>query len=977
MRLYVYVLEAKDLLLKNNTISYAKLQVGASKTKSKTRTLASSGSDPVWNEEFVFRVHDIADQLTVSVYQSGHPDVPYLAGQVRIPVWSLTDQRNHTLPPTWFSLHLNSDSTANHMHHNTCGKVLLTLSLQGRGDDVAIRPFSTTMDSSEAEDPPTNSDRDSCSPRTHKTPQKKKLIKAFTNHLDKLLCKNEETTKSDESSDISSTPSEYEDSISETSIVGSSFEEAINTMLCRGNEQEMPEDLHGGLLVDQNYALPSKDLNTLLFAPESQFQKDLSQVRGIIDMQEGPWTRKMGELMSLTRVVTYTKPPSKLLKAVKATEEQTYVKAYNGEYAVIVAVDTPDVPYGNTFRIEILYKICTSPEFAAAEDSSRLVVSWGIKFHQTTMMKGMIEGGARQGLKENFDLLAAMLAKHAKVLNCPAESMEKDNVLETLHQERVSDWELALDFFWNPTLITSGIVIILLQHVHKMVSYFIDARLQMGSDHGVKAQGDGWVVTVAIIEAVNLAALESSGSSDPFVVLTCSGKTRTSSVQLQTCAPLWNEILEFDAMEEPPSVLDVEVFDFDGPFDQACSLGHAEINFLKHTSSELADFWIPLKGKFAMSLQSKLHLRIFLENNNGVETVKEYLTKMEKEVGKKVRLHLDLRSPHKNSAFQKLFGLPPEEFLIKDYLCYLRRKFLLQGRLFLSARIAGFHGNLFRHRTKFFFLWEDIEDIKVLPPSLASIGSPTLLIVLRKGRGEDAKHGAKSQDPEGRLQFYFQSFASLDVATRTIKALWKARALVPEQKVILNEDQDDDEYQGDARENTEVVNSLDANMIKIYSADLSVDMTSLLEMFDGGILEHKVMAKSGCLEYMTTQWETIKPRVYERRVSYKFSHHVSVFGGEVNCLQVKSPLKDDKGCVLNEVLIFQDIPFSDYFHVHVRYQIGEHDDKEGCKCDVYLGIEWLKSNKFRQRITRNVNDMFACRLKEIFDFVKEEILLAT
>lgn len=85
-------------------------------------------------------------------------------------------------------------------------------------------------------------------------------------------------------------------------------------------------------------------------------------------------------------------------------------------------------------------------------------------------------------------------------------------------------------------------------------------------------------------------------------------------------------------------MLDVEVFDFDGPFDQDSSLGHAEINFLKHTSAELADIWVPLEGKIALSSQSKLHLRIFLDNNNGVETIRDYLTKMEKEVGKKVGL---------------------------------------------------------------------------------------------------------------------------------------------------------------------------------------------------------------------------------------------------------------------------------------------------------------------------------------------------
>lgn len=83
-------------------------------------------------------------------------------------------------------------------------------------------------------------------------------------------------------------------------------------------------------------------------------------------------------------------------------------------------------------------------------------------------------------------------------------------------------------------------------------------------------------------------------------------------------------------------MVDVEVFDFDGPFDQAVSLGHAEINMLKHTSTELADMWVPLEGKLAQASQSMLHLRIFLDNNNGVDTIKEYLSKMEKEVGKKV-----------------------------------------------------------------------------------------------------------------------------------------------------------------------------------------------------------------------------------------------------------------------------------------------------------------------------------------------------
>lgn len=103
MKLYVYVLEAKDLSVKD---SYVKLQVG--KHKSKTRILRNTMM-PVWNEEFVFRVHDMDEELVVSLFH--HDDEPRvfhgsrdLVGRVRIPVWSIAAEENHTLLPTWFPL---------------------------------------------------------------------------------------------------------------------------------------------------------------------------------------------------------------------------------------------------------------------------------------------------------------------------------------------------------------------------------------------------------------------------------------------------------------------------------------------------------------------------------------------------------------------------------------------------------------------------------------------------------------------------------------------------------------------------------------------------------------------------------------------------------------------------------------------------------------------------------------------------------
>ncbi|KAI3942052.1 hypothetical protein MKW92_001768 [Papaver armeniacum] len=1019
MRLYVYVLEAKEL--SSSTLQggatnalVVKLQVG--KYKSKTRVL----KNPVWNEEFVFRVHDMDDELIVSVYEYNseqdhglffnnvHGEL--LLGKVRVPVWSVINEDKQTLPPTWFSLN-GKDS----------GKVLLSLSLRG-GDNSPVLPC------------PSHSRENVSSPELfhdilntkavpRKIPEGKHLMKTIANRLEKIFhnhkhddsCKSDSSRNEDFSSDISCTTSDYEDCMDEPLSSTNTFEDNMELMESRNEERDVPANFTG-ILLDQTYMVSPKDLNMVLFMPDSQFRRELADQQGVTDLQESSWEWKLGETSCLTRTVTYLKAATKLVKAVKATEEQTYLKADGKEFVVFVSVKTPDVPYGRCFNIEILYRIVPGPELSSEAESARLVISWNINFQQSTMMRSMIEGGARQGLKESFDDFANLLARKFKLLNS-TELSDKDQVLATVQTEQQSDWQLAMEYFCNfqvvstifmvlyvvlhillsgrgkfpglefngldlpdtfGELFTIGILVLQVEHVYNMITHFVQARLQKGSDRGVKSQGDGWMLTVALIEGSDIASADSNSFSDPYVVFTCNGKTRTSSVKLQTCDPQWSEVLEFDAMEEPPSVLDVEVFDFDGPFDQATSLGHAEINFLKHTSTELADIWVNLEGKLAQASQSKLHLRIFLDNNNGVETIKEYLTKMEKEVGKK----LNLRSPQKNSAFQKLFGLPLEEFLINDFACSLKRKMPLQGRLFLSARIVGFYANLFGHKTKFFFLWEDIDDVQVVPPSLASVGSPSLAIILRAGRGLDAKHGAKSQDEDGRLRFHFQSFVSFNVASRTITALWRTKTLTPEQKGKMAEDHQDQDGKTIQIEDTGPflgVEDDDANMSKVYSSELPVKITSLMQIFDGGQLEYKIMLKSGCVNYATTEWEAVKPDVFERHICYKFNRHVSIFGGEVTSTQQKSPIDDGKGWIVDEVMTLHDVPFGDHFRVHLKYQIENvHPGScTPCQCDVHLGIAWVRSTKFQQRITRNITEKFSNRLKEIFELVEREILLST
>lgn len=622
-------------------------------------------------------------------------------------------------------------------------------------------------------------------------------------------------------------------------------------------------------------------------------------------------------------------------------------------------------------------------------------------------MKGMIENGARQGLKDSFEQYASLLSQNVKPVDSKELGSNKEQLLASLQAEPQSDRKLAVQYFANFTVISTifmglyvfvhiwlakpdaiqglefvgldlpdsigefivcGVLVLQAERMLGLISRFMQARGQKGSDHGVKAQGDGWLLTVALIEGSDLAAVDVSGFSDPYVVFTCNGKTRTSSIKFQKSNPQWNEIFEFDAMDEPPSTLDVEVCDFDGPFDDATSLGHAEINFVKTNIADLADLWIPLQGKLAQACQSKLHLRIFLDNTRGGNAVEDYLSKMEKEVGKKI----NVRSPQTNSAFQKLFGLPPEEFLINDFTCHLKRKMPLQGRLFLSPRIIGFHANLFGHKTKFFFLWEDIEDIHIGAPTLSSMGSPIVVITLWQGRGMDARHGAKTQDAEGRLKFHFHSFVSFNAANRTILALWKARSLSPEQKVqIVEEESETKSFQTD--ESGSFLGLDDVSMSEVYSCVLSVPTNFFLEFFSGSELEHKAMEKAGCINYSQTPWESEKGDVYERQVCYKFANRISRYGGEARSTQLRSPSSDGNGWTVEEVMTLHGIPLGDYFNLQLRYQAEDLPSKQkGCQIKVFFGIAWLKSTRHQKRITKNILQNLQSRLKVIVSVIEKE-----
>ncbi|XP_066371177.1 C2 and GRAM domain-containing protein At1g03370-like [Miscanthus floridulus] len=1033
MRLVVRVIEARGLPpadADGTRDPYAKAQLGKQRAKTKVvrKTLC-----PAWDDEFAFRVGDLRDNLLVSVLHEDRYFADDVLGQVKVPLTAVLDADNRTLGTQWYQLQPKSKKSK----LKDCGEIRLSVSLaQNYSEETTALAHWASDDLASNSDKSTELVKGSSLPNiaievSTAVPEideievakedKSSTAPSFVNRLYQMFNskpKDAEASapppsKLNDTSDITeetmSTSSEAPEKQDHDASATMTFDELLKAFGSQHEGKEMLENLSGGVVLDQVYAVAPSDLNTLLFSPSSDFLQSLAEIQGTTGLEVQQWRLENdGEI--LRRVVGYTKAPTKLVKAVKATEDMTYLKADGEMFAVFADVSTRDVPFGNTFRVEVLTCIMPGPELPDDEKSSHLMVSWRVNFVQSTMMKSMIENGAKQGLKDNYVQFSELLAKYFRPVDAK-DTTASNEVLSSVQPEQKSDWKLAFRIFGNFALLSSvfafvyvsahiilaspstiqglefpgldlpdsagevvvcGVLVLQGQRVLNMIARFIQAKRQRG-DHGVKAQGDGWLLTVALMEGTNLAATKSSGYSDPYVVFTCNGKTKTSSIKFHTLEPQWNEIFEFDAMEDPPSVMEIHVYDFDGPFDEVASLGHAEVNFLKYNNiSELADFWIPLKGKLAQACQSKLHLRIFLNNTRGTEVVKDYLDKMEKEVGKKIAM----RSPHTNLAFQKIFSLPPDEFLINDFTCYLKRKMLTQGRLFLSPRIFGFYTNLFGHKTKFFFLWEDIEDILLVPATLSSMGSPSLVIILRKGRGMDAKHGAKQLDSQGRLKFHFQSFVSFNVAHKTIMALWKARSLTPEQKVqLVEEESETEDFQNEEGES--FLGIEDAKMSGVFSSTKPFDVSTLMGIFEGGPLECRVMEKVGCMDYSVTAWELVRADIYQRQVHYKFDKKSTRHGGEAMSTQQKSPLPNKNGWLVEEMMTLEGIPVGECFNLHIRYQLENNAPKQKtCTIQVSIGIVWLKSCKNRKKITQDIATSASSRLKKIFSQLEKESIPA-
>ncbi|KAL3687800.1 hypothetical protein R1sor_014109 [Riccia sorocarpa] len=1092
MKLYVQVLEARNLIAKDpNGFSDPFVRLTLGNTKSRT-SVVYKNLNPSWNEEFVFNVSDLDEELKVTVWDEDRFTDDFL-GQIKIPVSLVLNADKQIITNRWFPLQKRSEKSKNEVS----GEIKLGVSLLGRQSDHESEPLSTgtqsrvilppsspprlsfegrlsdgrmsgdeTLSMTRSESSPSENgdlieELDSGPPLVQSESPRIKgetimnpdspLVKEAA-EMDKTLRKSQShsplagrlssmfhrryrnkniqrisPTSSLTSEASASFPSESTTATDSSLMGGNSSEseeddELVPLSFFQDDEksvgesaEEMPPPLSQGILLDQSYAVSMKEMNALLFKPESPFTRELAEVQKTTEYVETPWKKSGTD--SMKRTISYRKAPTALVSAVVATEEQTYLRADDKGFAVLCVVSTPDVMYGKCFLVELLILITPGPTTESGEKTCNLQISWRLNFVQSTMASSFIVKGATGGLKESFATYSQVLTKFAKPAKGGVDKVVsfKDDIIPR------SDWQLAKEYFGNYTVLFTVLALIFVllhivllktrgrqglefwgldlpdslsellicalltrqvERVGRMGHKFLLARLK-ASDHGVKARGEGWLLTIALVEGDNLYSLDADGACDPYVVFTCNGKIRTSSVILGTCKPFWGEVYEFDATEDPPSTLDVEVFDYDGPFSQAESLGHASINFLKTTEGDLADIWLPLVGKMAQVHGCKLHLRILLTNTKDGDSVKqEYIGKVMGKVEKDAQTKLARRPPKQNTHFQKLFSLPPEEFLINDYACAIKKKIPIQGRLFLSPRQLGFYSNLFGHKTKFSFLWEDIEEIKEVAPSRGVLVYPSITITMRKGKAQDARSGAKGLDSKGRWRFQFLSFVKPGPAFRTIIALWKNRTLSVEQQMELIasvEAGDGMKYavadrQRQADENQAFLGIEDAHMSELAIVDSTLTVKQFHYLLEKGELHKHVMQLFGVTNYKSSHWEMVgdDPEVKRRQVSYTLNRQQCRFGSAVTSIQQKTLSDDSHKALLEEVLTLHDVPFGDHFQVQVRQEIETVSEEPSVSiCRIYAGVAWHKSAGFQKKITKNILKYMTEFLKEYFELVKK------
>eukprot|EP00123_Amoebidium_parasiticum_P009356 comp19419_c0_seq1/m.22503 comp19419_c0_seq1/g.22503 ORF comp19419_c0_seq1/g.22503 comp19419_c0_seq1/m.22503 type:complete len:892 (-) comp19419_c0_seq1:9-2684(-) len=191
------------------------------------------------------------------------------------------------------------------------------------------------------------------------------------------------------------------------------------------------------------------------------------------------------------RIVKYVMPPSSIVKAASATETQVCQVVEPGGSVIDVTTETPDVPFGTSFQTKV--QICIN-----RVDGKRCIlrVTAMCHFLKSSMMRGAIEKGGQQGLKQTYTEFAKSLRDQLTKKKGQRKVDSKVSVEETAQKQGLLQ-RLALGTVAVPASAVAIVLILLLastivnlslyRAVYAMQPQAVDPTVSVG---GIKAEGE-------------------------------------------------------------------------------------------------------------------------------------------------------------------------------------------------------------------------------------------------------------------------------------------------------------------------------------------------------------------------------------------------------------------------------------------------------------------------------------------------------
>ncbi|KAF9956707.1 Protein Aster-A [Mortierella alpina] len=165
------------------------------------------------------------------------------------------------------------------------------------------------------------------------------------------------------------------------------------------------------LELEQNFKIPAKTLDRLLFGNDSPVWKEFHERRNNTIQSIGEWTENEGQKTRTVKFLMVVNNPMVKLNQADCVETQICeVEEEHLRYSYTVKSNVLAMPYSDAFTPVVRYCITH-----VNKTESKLTCSSGIDWHKSPLVKAMIKGAVLKGTAETIKDLTEILQVHLEL----------------------------------------------------------------------------------------------------------------------------------------------------------------------------------------------------------------------------------------------------------------------------------------------------------------------------------------------------------------------------------------------------------------------------------------------------------------------------------------------------------------------------------------------------------------------------------